>query len=177
MRPHYQIVLDELDLLVELAEYQPMVIGTPPLDIDIASSDIDISCTSDSLVAFESDVIARFSRMQDFVVQHISDFPDPAVRAAFLSHGWEIELFCQTLPIEEQHGVRHFHIEERLLQAEPHLRSKVLQLKRAGQKTEPAFATLLGLSGDPYEAMLELEGYSEQQLAQLLADRFSDSSR
>ena len=176
MRPHFQIVLDELNLLAELAEYEPTVIGTPPLDIDIESSDIDIACTAIDLKEFDSSVSARFAAAQEFFVEHVSVFPEPAVRAAFLSHSWEIELFCQTLPIEKQHGVRHFRIEKRLLEIAPTLRPKVLQLKQAGQKTEPAFAALLQLDGDPYEAMLRLEEYSDRELAQLIADGLSDAS-
>ena len=34
MRPHFQQVLDELNLLAELAEYEATIIGTPPLDIE-----------------------------------------------------------------------------------------------------------------------------------------------
>lgn len=176
MRPHFQTVLDELDLLAELSAYEPTVIGTPPLAIDIESSDIDIACTVADLEVFTSDITARFAAVQDFSVELVTTFPAPAVRAAFLSHGWEIELFCQTLPIREQHGVRHFHVERRLLEAEPELRPRVLARKRAGQKTEPAFAALLCLDGDPYAAMLGLEDYSDVELAQLIADRLSDSS-
>lgn len=176
MRPHFQIVLNELDLLARLARFEPTVIGTPPLEIDIESSDIDIACTAADFRQFESDVIAHFATAQGFVIEQLTIFPDPAVRAAFVSHDWEIELFCQTLPIKEQHGVRHFLIEKRLLAAEPQLRDKVLQGKRAGQKTEPAFASLLMLDGDPYEAMLALENYSDRELAQLIVEALSDSS-
>jgi hypothetical protein len=176
MRPRFQTVLNELNLLAELAEYEPTIIGTPPLGIDIESSDIDIACTTHDLELFKSDVTARFSTLQGLVVEHVTDFSDPAVRAAFLSQGWEIELFCQTLPIQEQHGVRHFHVEKRLLQIEPTLRSKVLHLKQAGQKTEPAFAALLRLQGDPYAAMLGLEAYSDRELSRLAAEGLSDAS-
>lgn len=176
MRPHFQSVLDELNLLTRLARFEPTVIGTPPLDIDIDSSDIDIACTAADLRDFESEINADFASAQDFVVEQLTKFHDPAVRAAFRYHGWEIELFCQTLPIREQHGVRHFLIEQRLLDAEPRLRAKVLQGKQAGQKTEPAFASILRLDGDPYEAMLALENFSDRELTQLIVDGLSDSS-
>jgi hypothetical protein len=39
----------------------------------------------------------------------------------------------------------------------------VRALKRAGIKTEPAFAQVFGLSGDAYEALYELGAVSGQQ--------------
>ena len=44
------------------------------------------------------------------------------------------------------------------------LRDRVVALKRSGMRTEPAFAQLLGLGGDPYRAVLELEGESDEAL-------------
>ena len=45
-------------------------------------------------------------------------------------------------------------IEGRLLDlAGESFRHNVIELEQSGLKTEPAFARLLGLNGDPYEAL------------------------
>ena len=131
-RACYQEVLNNLGLLQKLAAYEPMVIGTPPLGIDIDSSDIDIACTAADLEQFKSDVINTFGDEAEYCVGNLERFPEPAVRAAFIAEGWEIELFCQSIPIAEQWGVRHFFVEQRLLTLQPALRSKVIDLKKSG---------------------------------------------
>lgn len=166
-RPDYNAVLRRLNLLDELAAYQPMVIGTPPLGIDIDSSDIDVACTSNSLPSFAADAAARFGRQSAFEIADVAKTPDAAMRVSFSAFGWVVELFCQTLPIQEQWGVRHFLIEQRLLAVLPDLKSEVIALKKSGQKTEPAFAAILDLAGDPYAAMLDLESLSDKELASL----------
>ena len=35
-------------------------------------------------------------------------------------------------------------------------KQQIIDLKKSGFKTEPAFAIALGLTGDPYEALLQL---------------------
>ena len=40
----------------------------------------------------------------------------------------------------------------------------VKELKEKGVKTEPAFARLLGLDGDPYVAVLGLENVSDEDI-------------
>jgi hypothetical protein len=47
-------------------------------------------------------------------------------------------------------------IEHHLLLMNPHLRTEIIQLKKLGKKTEPAFAQVFGLLGDPYEELLIL---------------------
>ena len=53
-RDPYQQVLDELGVLQALAEFEPTVIGTPPLGIDVSTSDIDVACTASDLSRFKS---------------------------------------------------------------------------------------------------------------------------
>jgi hypothetical protein len=145
MRPHFQNVLDSLGVIHNLACFEPMVIGTPPLEIDVATSDIDVACTAQNLETFRAKVTAQFHKS-----------------------GWEVELFCQSLPITEQNGVRHFSIEQRLLGLEPTMSPEIRRLKNSGLKTEPAFAQVLGLEGDPYDALLALENFSDAQIVALL---------
>jgi hypothetical protein len=46
-----------------------------------------------------------------------------------------------------------------------------MKRRRDGLKTEPAFADILGLDGDPYLALLDLEAVSDDTLAQMLRSR------
>ena len=163
----YHRVLEELNLLQVLARYEPVVIGTPPLGIDVPTSDIDIACTAVDLRQFKKNTQQLFSHHAAFTVSDLDWLQTPAVKVSFFVHGWEVELFCQTLPISEQWGVRHFLIEQRVLELAPHLRDSIVSLKHSGLKTEPAFARLLALEGDPYEAMLQLENLSDEELVAL----------
>lgn len=163
-RDPYQQVLDDLGVLQALAEFEPTIIGTPPLGIDVSTSDIDVACTASDLSRFKSAATARYGDRPGFAVKDLKHFGAPALGVTFSTAGWEIELFCQQLPINQQWGVRHFNVEQRVLRLCPELREQVIELKQAGIKTEPAFAQLLGLQGDPYEAVLELETWSDEAL-------------
>ena len=163
-RDPYQQVLDELGVLQALAEFEPTVIGTPPLGIDVSTSDIDVACTASDLSGFKSVATAQYGDQADFAVKELKRFGAPSLGVTFSTADWEIELFCQQLPISEQWGVRHFNVEQRVLLLCPELREQVIELKQAGVKTEPAFAQLLDLQGDPYEAVLELENWSDEAL-------------
>lgn len=44
------------------------------------------------------------------------------------------------------------------------LRTRVRDLKELGLKTEPAICRVLGLSGEPYTAVLDLENWTDREL-------------
>jgi len=46
-------------------------------------------------------------------------------------------------------------------------REKIIELKKQGFKTEPAFAFLLGLKGNPYEELLKYENDQSQIILNL----------
>jgi hypothetical protein len=79
-----------------------------------------------------------------------------AIVANFSIDGIAIEIFGQNIPTREQNGYRHMLIEHRILQERGEVfREAVIALKKSGIKTEPAFAQLLQIEGDPYLGLLE----------------------
>ena len=157
-------------LLRDLAPFGPTLVGTYPLGLQVDGSDLDISCTCDDLDSFERALRAVLAELAvaPIRIERLPLAPE-AVVATFTWEGLEIEIFCQPLPVYEQAGFRHLVIEGRLLAiGGAALRDRVRELKRAGVKTEPAFARVLGLAGDPYAALLELEDWPWLRLRELV---------
>jgi hypothetical protein len=164
----YLEALQRLDLLSRLAAYDPHVAGTPPLGIDLPSSDIDVLCHAPNAAAFAEDLWRLFGCEAGFRMEQWTENERPVI-AAFAAHGWTIELFGHPRPVREQAGWRHFGVERRLLDLGGEtFRAAVMQRRNDGLKTEPAFAAALGLGGDPYAALLDLERQSDADLAALL---------
>lgn len=164
MRTTYDQVIEKLDLLAILCPFDPVVIGTPPLGIDVANSDIDIACFSEDLEQFANFATRQLESNSAFCIRSTIAQNHLALTVRFSAFDWDVEIFCQAVPTREQWGVRHFLIEQRLLALFDDLKSRVVELKRSGLKTEPAFAKALGLAGDPYVAILKLEDVDDGEL-------------
>jgi hypothetical protein len=165
-------------LLRDLAPFAPTLVGTYPLGLQVDGSDLDIVCTCDDLDAFERALRTSlaFLALAPVRIERLSLAPE-AVVAAFTWDDLPIEIFCQSLPVHEQAGFRHLIVEGRLLViGGAALREGVRELKRAGAKTEPAFAQILGLAGDPYAALLALEGWSHERLRDLVQAALASAS-
>ena len=165
-------VLDELDIFDWLAAYCPVLAGTIPLAIDIAGSDLDVLCEVYDFDRFASFLASEYGEYSEFTMRAIQGKYGPVAFESSLRHrDFVVECFGEPLPVNEQRGYRHMVVEARLLDigGEP-LRETIIALKESGLKTEPAFARLLGLAGDPYEALLELETWSDEKLRRLIDD-------
>ena len=164
-RPDYSWVIQTLQVLEHLANYTPAVIGTPPLGIAIADSDIDIACHAEDLDVFAAHLTAVFGRLPAFEITRLDVRDVPSLICGFTFAGWQVEIFGQDVPVAAQYGVRHLAIERRLLALLGFgFKARVVALKQAGLKTEPAFARLLGLDGDPYEALLAVETWPDERV-------------
>lgn len=113
-RPGFRAALEITGLLDRLAGFDPHVVGTPPLGLDLAGSDIDIVCH-----APDPDVVARlmwdhFGDRQQFLLWRWRAGDRPVV-ACFTAAGWPFEVFAAPRPVAEQAGWRHFRVEQRLL--------------------------------------------------------------
>ncbi|HEY8604528.1 DUF4269 domain-containing protein [Tsuneonella suprasediminis] len=170
-RSHYLEALEKTGVLPKLAAFNPHVVGTPPLGLDIPTSDIDVVCFAPDADAFACAIWNAFSTQANFRMWQKIKLDRPVV-ASFAAAGWTIELFGQASPISEQYGWRHFIVEQRLLALGGDIfRAAVMARRNNGMKTEPAFAAVLGLDGDPYQALLSLEGCLDMELTALLKDQ------
>lgn len=151
-----------------LSEYRPVLAGTIPLDIEVAQSDLDIICESHDPEQFAQVVRTAYGCLHGFEVTQLDVKSIPTCVISFFTADFWFELFAQPIAVEKQNAYRHMDIEARLLDiggmdAYQHIRA----LKQSGMKTEPAFAQYFHIPGDdPYEAMLQLESLTEEELRQ-----------
>lgn len=149
-------VLTAHAVLDKLAKYNPILVGTIPINIDIVNSDLDIICYIQDKENFRNDLLHLFHCEKDLLISENPKFD--SLKATFFTDDFEIEIFGQNMPTKNQNAYRHMLIEhEILVRKGEDFRQKIVELKNEGYKTEPAFAKLLGLKGNPYEELLKLE--------------------
>ena len=167
-KPAYAEVLADLGILRDLAGFGATVIGTPPLGLDLPESDIDVACHAPDAGEFVAALRRLYGASEGFGLRSKTVRSVESTICTFRHLDWTIEVFGQALSLERQHGVRHFRLEQRLLALfGQSFRAEVMALRARGLKTEPAFAEVLGLPGDPYEALLGLEALSDDALRAL----------
>lgn len=151
-------VLNENLIFQNLSEFTPVLVGTIPLNIDIPSSDLDIACYWKDKNHFEEIIKNAFGKERNFQISETSISGEATIIANFFLGNFEIEIFGQHIPVSQQNGFRHMTMEYQILEEQgEEFRKKIIKLKMQGYKTEPAFAKLLHLSGNPYEAILNFK--------------------
>ncbi|NLP52562.1 DUF4269 domain-containing protein [Bacillus sp. RO1] len=146
--------INELKILEDLNNYNPVLCGTFPINIDIKGSDLDIIMEVTELDSFASKLHALYADKENFSLIRKTIRGKEVVKANFTFHDFEFELFGQAQPVHKQFAYLHMKIEYELLRRNPELREKVISLKKLGYKTEPVFCKLLDISGDPYEGLI-----------------------
>ncbi|RAJ26339.1 DUF4269 domain-containing protein [Pedobacter cryoconitis] len=150
-------VLKEHLILEILQSYDPILVGTVPIAIAISSSDLDIICCYQDKKEFKKLLADSFSLFKNFSLEEKVVNNQEVVLAKLIAGDWEIEIFGQTIPTREQAGYRHMLVENKLLiEYGESFRAEIIKLKEQGYKTEPAFARLLKLTGDPYLELLKI---------------------
>jgi hypothetical protein len=151
-------VLTEHRIMEKLDQFQPLLVGTIPLSIDIAGSDLDIVCCWKDAEVFAEYLLQAFGEMDRFEWNKTYIRNELSIVCNFMLESFPIEVFGQAITSTKQMGYRHMLIESKLLKEKGEsFRQEIIRLKQTGLKTEPAFATLLGLQGDSYTALLTLE--------------------
>jgi hypothetical protein len=149
--------LISLGIFEELKEFDPILTGTVPLDIDLPESDLDIICHCHDHLSFVGLLWKLYSGNTGFCIK--SDFINGkrTTVAQFNTQFFTIEIFAQSMPTQKQLAYRHMIVEHQILERKGDtFKLMIRKLKSEGFKTEPAFAKLLNLDGDPYKELLKL---------------------
>lgn len=153
-------VLKKYRIFEVLEHYSPILAGTIPIEIDVEGSDLDIICEVD--FNFEEDFLDDiiWSKMIPMNVDlkakclHING--EKSLVINFKLEEFPIEIFAQNKPTIAQNAYRHMIAEYKILQENgKEFKQKIIDLKKKGIKTEPAFGVLLGLK-NPYEDLLKI---------------------
>ncbi|MGO0059951.1 DUF4269 domain-containing protein [Brevibacillus fluminis] len=164
-------VMKKLGIMETLHAFDPILVGTIPLDIDIGSSDLDIVCCTAEMELFSQTVYEAYGQLGAYAEGRTIVRGIETAVIGFHYDGFLFELFAQPVPSERQNGYRHMVIEARMLAVGgARMRDEIRKLKRAGMKTEPAFMHYLQVAcEDPYEELLAFETMRDEELSRMLA--------
>jgi hypothetical protein len=158
-------VLVALGVLERLRDFDAVLTGSLPLAVDIPGSDLDIVCHAEDLDVFARHVQDTFGHFPTFTIRRKTLHNIPSVIGRFASRDFPVEIVGQPLPVAAQRAFRHLVVEARLLRYGGEVvREQIRQYKLCGLKTEPAFAAVFALKGDPYHTLLQLSDLSDAQL-------------
>lgn len=162
-------ILERGAVFRRLADFDPRWVGSIPLDIHGPGADADIACSGGSdLAAFAGALKAAFAEYGARVTDNVHA-GEPSIIARFELEGLPVEIYGRSRPVETHESYVHWLAEHRLLTlASGRLRDDVRAAKAAGLKTEPAFAKVLGLGGDPHAELLKLASPGDAALLALL---------
>lgn len=149
-------VLENSQIFQKLKTYHPILAGTFPIGINIDGSDLDIILETRDLETLKKLLISEFHDQEQFSINLVEINEVESLICKFQLEEFPVELFAQDQPTELQNAYLHMIKEFAILENEgDEFRKKVIELKELGLKTEPAFAKLLGLSGNPYIELLK----------------------
>ncbi|GIO68990.1 alpha/beta hydrolase [Paenibacillus cookii] len=164
--------LDRLGIFRTLAAFSPVLAGTVPIDIDVEDSDLDIICEMREPEALEQVLIPAYGALERFALSRERMHGDRVIVCNFRFGPWPVEIFAQNRQVTQQNAYKHMVVEDRILKRlGPVFRDNVRKLKSSGVKTEPAFARLLGLEGDPYQRLLDMHDWDEEKLGLFLVQQ------
>ncbi|WP_421304760.1 DUF4269 domain-containing protein [Aeromonas veronii] len=147
------------------------LVSTLAIGLDRPGSDLDILCQHPDPAAFAAALstqgwLASAKGDNIWLLERV--FPYATDSDCDKSEGsWPLELYVTAAPIETLNGWRHLTLMAALLeQFGDAFYREVLRLRlEEGLKGEAAMCRLLGLAGDPYEALLTLEGCNLAELS------------
>lgn len=158
--------IQSISLIENLADFKATVTGTFPLDISIEKSDVDLICEVHDFKLF-AECLKKFINNSTNKIQPVraGACTEDRYLCTFQTQNFFYEIFAISQPVIEQPAFVHMINEYRLLGIYGEaLAKRVIELKRSGTKTEPAFAIALQIKGDPYVELYNMKFRSDSEL-------------
>ncbi len=169
---HCYTLLQELGIFEKLKVYAPLLTGTIPIGIDTDISDLDIICEAHCYETFDREVEQYFGNEAKFAITK----PKTSTCIGFWYKGMEVEIYANSTPAILQNAYRHMLVEYRLLNLfGESFKKKIIELKQSGLKTEPAFAKLLSVNGNPYDGLLTFEQLTDEEILRRWNTEYTDN--
>lgn len=160
--------LKKSEILNKFKKYSPMIVGTIPLGISTKESDLDILLCSLNIDEALEELRESYGTDSFFEAYRQKGGELEYGLSRFVRDGVPFEVYIEKTETLHQRACRHFQVEERLLKLGGDcFKQRILELRKQGLKTEPAFALALGLDGDPYLELLKIFNWSEKKILQL----------
>lgn len=152
-------VLTKYEIFEKLSNYSPILAGTIPIDIDVdvdvEGSDLDIICEVKNETEFLELLNQILPQNVDFTIENNIINNENCIILNCILEEFPIEIFGQNKPTTKQNAYRHMIAEHKILQEKGEdFKQKIIELKKKGIKTEPAFGLLMNLK-NPYEDLLK----------------------
>ena len=161
--------LSDSGILEALEKYDPVLVSTVNVNLDTEESDLDIICQSSSLDDIRQILEDLYSNEEKYLCVTGENRGKSFLTCSFFVAPFRIEIYAEDTPVERQHAFRHVSIFHRLIQIGGEtFRKQIMAYRGEGKKVEEAIATLMALPGDPYQAVLGLEGLSVGEIEDLL---------
>ena len=138
--------------------YKKFIKKYPNLDLKLASgglTDVKGKNTSDVDITYYTNKLNDTSKIFCDALS-VKNKNNNVIIYSYKYYGREVNVYCTNNKDLAIRGVTHRR-NELMLNKYPLLVSQAIMLKLEGYGTEPAWAKVLELSGEPYEAMLDKE--------------------
>lgn len=156
-RKIFQVLSDD-KILDKISLYDPLLVGSIPLELDTKESDVDLICCFTDQNSYMEYMDSSFSTFQGYKMETYDQYGEKTVTVSFLSSGISFEIFAQQIPGRQQMAYRLLLIKKHLLDTHgPKFKTEILKMQQLGMKSEEAICKLLDLKGNPYLALLNLK--------------------
>lgn len=155
-------ILTKTNIMPILKKFDPVLVGTIPIEINIETSDLDIICEVYNFKEFIKTIKDNFSDYDRFEVKKHKKY----VTANFFVDNFEIEIYGESLAVENQNAYKHMCIEYRILKLmeSTSFKNEIIEMKECGLKTEPAFCKLLGIDKNCYKKLIEMNHRTDLEI-------------